>query len=398
MKKLGILLTVLLLSMTWQTGTDSAVGSGETRVTAEFAPQSALVQSAAGAWTIVEFSSYPGHFTSIAVDSNDLAHISHVDNGKLLYTRQYRMGNDIWWGTQTVVGASDIEGASLTLDENDRPYIVYYDAVAQNLCWAWSPTDNVWNIGTRNTAGTIDGGKPSAVMREGGLHVAYLNFTAHSVEYIQITPGGGWPPTPQTVGGSVSLAADVRLALRSDGLPRISYATANNKLMYAIYTGSAWGLVELDGDVEHPMGACNSLALNADNQARIAYYDATHQAQALRYKAYGLIGWGAATIVDDNLGAICYISLAVDGEGDSHILYYDGHQNPGDISGSLLYAQRNGSGWSFETVDGPAHSCGFHSAFALDSQDRPHASYYCGHLRYAYRAFPVYLPAIMRGQ
>jgi hypothetical protein len=70
-----------------------------------------------------------------------------------------------------------------------------------------------------------------------------------------------------------------------------------------------------------------------------------------------------------------------------------------NLSGYLQYARRpSGSDWSFETVDGPANSCGMNSDLALDSVGRAHASYYCGHLRYAHRLFSAYLPAIIRGQ
>lgn len=391
MKRLSILLAILSLSISWQTGTNSALGARETSPTVEFALQSTLAQSASGGWIIVDFPAYRGHFTSIAVDSNDLIHISHINDGNLMYTRQFRVGDDIWWATYTVITATDLEYTSLTLDENDRPYIAYYDATAQNLCWAWSPADGTWYTGTRNTAGIIDGSHTSAVVRGGILRVAYLNLTTYNVEYIEIIPGGGWPPTPQVVGGSPSFEADVSLALRSDGLPRISYSTTSGELVYARYTGSAWALEVIDGDVEHKMGECNSLALNADNRARIAYFDATNR--DLRHISYGLIGWGVPAIVDDSLGEICYTSLALDGTGSSHILYYDGN-----VPGSLRYAQRQNGSWSTETVDGSAPSCGMHSALALDSLGHPHASYYCGHLKYAYRAFTVYLPVVMRGQ
>lgn len=150
----------------------------------------------------------------------------------------------------------------------------------------------------------------------------------------------------------------------------------------------------VDGDDEHLMGYCNSLALNASNYPRIAYFDATNQ--DLRYIWYGLIGWGRPTIVDDDSGSNCDNSLALDGEGYSHILYHKG-----DTSGYLRYVrQQSGSGWSFETVDGAASNCGVDIALALDSLGRPHAIYSCnGQLKYAYRgAFQVFLPAVMRGQ
>ena len=390
---LGILLALLSLSLTWHTGTSPVLGARAQPGTA-FAPQSALVQSISGGWIITDFSQYEGLYTSIAVDSNGLVHISHVNNGDLMYTRQYRVGDGVWWATTMVVAADNIQDTSLTLDENDRPYITYYNPATANLCWAWSPTDGVWNTDTRNTPGVADGADSSAVMRGGVLHVTYRVLAPNNVEYIEIIPGGGWPPTPQTVGGSIAPYSGLSLALRSDGLPRISYATDSGRLMYARYNGPAWTLEEVDGGPEHQMGHV-SLALTADNRPRIAYVDRTNR--DLRYVAYLLIGWGVPTVVDDTLGDGNYsyfVSLAVDAAGNSHIAYYD------DYGDDVLRYARNysGSSWSFETVDWPAIACGTASALALDSLGRPHVSYWRGHLRYAYRAFTVYLPAIMRGQ
>lgn len=393
MKRLGILLLILLLSITWQTGTNAVAGARGASLTTEFVSHNALAQSVSGAWIIVDLQSY-GAYTSIAVDSNDLVHVSYAKDGNLIYTRQYRMGDDIGWGTQTVVATGNVRDTSLALDENDRPYIAYYDLMTENLSWVWSPTGGDWYTDTLHTTAN-DGLHPSAVMRGGVLHVANLNITNQNVEYLSVIPGGVWPPTVQIAGDPATIHAEISLALRSDGLPRISYVSESDfRLMYARYTGSAWTQEVVDGDDEHLMGYCNSLALNASNYPRIAYFDATNQ--DLRYIWYGLIGWGRPTIVDDDSGSNCDNSLALDGEGYSHILYHKG-----DTSGYLRYVrQQSGSGWSFETVDGAASNCGVDIALALDSLGRPHAIYSCnGQLKYAYRgAFQVFLPAVMRGQ
>ncbi len=398
MRRSSIVMVGFLLCMTlWQTGEGSAQVRWvrETNKTVEFVPQSALIQSTAGAWVTVTLQSTGnvGFHTSIAVDSNDLVHISYSDGNNLMYTRQYRLGNDIWWATDTVA-AADVESTSLALDENDRPYISYYDATDEDLCWVWSPTDGTWETGRRNTVSVDDGRFTSAAVHEGYMHIAYLNFTTKNVEYIKFVPGGAWPPTPETVDGADGAYGDISLALRSDGYPRISYYNdTTDQLMYARWTGSAWELDVLDGDVENKRGECNSLALDANNRARIAYFDATNR--DLRHISYLLFGWDVPVTVDDSLGQICYVSLALDGSASSHILYYDGN-----VPGSLRYARRQGGAdWLIETVDGPGSSCGMHSALALDSLGHPHASYYCaGDLMYAYRPFTIYLPVVMRGE
>ncbi len=203
------------------------------------------------------------------------------------------------------------------------------------------------------------------------------------------------PPTPQTVGGAIAPYSGISLVLRSDGYPRISYATDSGSLIYARYNGSGWDIEFIDGGSEHQMGHV-SLALTADNRPRMAYVDRTNR--DLRHISYLLLGWGVPVVVDDTLGDGNYsyfVSLAVDGAGNSHIAYYDDYGD--DV---LRYVRKySGSSWLFETVDGPAVSCGAMNALALDSLGRPHISYYCeGNLRYAYRAFTEYLPAVIRGQ
>lgn len=386
MKRPGILLAFLLLSITWQPGTSSASGASETVPTAGRLPQGTLSQSVSGNWMITDVALY-GAYTSVALDSNDLVHISYSMDGDLIYAHQYRVGNDIGWLTTTVITGNTMH-SSLALDANDRPYIAYYDATTENLCWAWSPTGSSWYTGTRNTPGVGDGFHPSAVMRNGILHIAYLNYTTSNIEYIEILPGGGFPPAPDVVAGTAALHGDISLALRSDALPRISYVTSSGTLIYLRYTGTVWDSDEIDGSPTQAMGMCNSLALNAENEARIAYFDATNE--DLRHISYLLLGWGSPTIVDDNSGSVCDISLVLDEEDQSHILYHQG-----DITGSLRYArQQNGSGWLFETVDGPATNCGKSGALALDSSGRPHVTYFCSQLKYAYQMFSVFLPAI----
>lgn len=396
MKRLGILLSVLLLSITWQMETSSALGARETNPTVESVPQNALNSSAVNAWNKItlDWVDY-GVYTSIAVDTNDLVHISFSDDSHLMYTHQIRDGHNILWATYTVVTAPAAY-TSLALDENDRPYISYYNANSKNLCWAWSPHIGTWYTGTMTTDGVDDGRFTSAAVRDGYTHIAYRNATAGDVEYVKFVPGGGWPPTPQVVDGGAGAYGDISLALRSDGIPRISYYDYTNKrLMYARYINYQWELEALDGDVQHDRGKCNSLALDANNRARIAYFDNTEL--DLRYIAYGLLGWFTPVTVDDWLYYFdCYTSLALDGSGMPHILYYDG-----DDPGSLRYAwqQSGSSGWLIETVDGPDTDCGKYSALALDSLGRPHVSYFCRNdLIYAYRKLFVYLPVVLRGQ
>ncbi|MHC4757397.1 MAG: hypothetical protein ACYTE8_01955 [Planctomycetota bacterium] len=73
-------------------------------------------------------------------------------------------------------------------------------------------------------------------------------------------------------------------------------------------------------------------------------------------------------------------SIAVDGNGNPHISYYDASNI------DLKYATFNGSKWILETVDSSG-DVGRYSSITLDSKGRPHISYLDfanGNLKYAH--------------
>ncbi len=82
--------------------------------------------------------------------------------------------------------------------------------------------------------------------------------------------------------------------------------------------------------------------------------------------------------VDSNAGVGKYSSLALDSNNRPHLSYYH------ETNEELRYAYWNGTGWSVETADSNG-SVGSHCSLALDSNNRPHISYYGDdQLLYAY--------------
>lgn len=391
MKRLRAVLLCLLLS---------AVLAGQS-LAAGGLSESAEVQAQHGPWvvTTLQSASNTGQCTSLAVDSRGLVHISYYDSTeqKLMYTRQHRVGADIWWGVATVA-AAEVGRTALALDENDNPYIGYQDisGAFDDLCWAWLPAGGTWKKACRGTTTINDGALVAAAARGGNIHLAWRNNASGDVEYASFEPveNPSWPITAAVVGAG---GGDISLALRSDGIPRITYRRFSDMaLVYARLIGTTWSEEVLDGSLENNAGDCNGLALDSNNEPRVAYLYEDYPEKQLRYIAYrGLIGnpWFAPTTLDRTLsGAVCDISLAAEGSGAPHIVYY----NDGGVAsqGTLHYTHKLPNGvWQYETIDGPASSCGMHSALALDADGRPHASYYCsGKLMYAYRLMPLYLP------
>jgi len=104
-------------------------------------------------------------------------------------------------------------------------------------------------------------------------------------------------------------------------------------------------------------------------------------------------GWHTET-VDISGSTADYLSIALDSNDRPHVSYYD------NANKDLKYAYRDGTGWHLETVDS-AGDVGMYNAIGVDSQDRPHISYYDetnGDLKYARREGSAWQIAIVDGE
>lgn len=152
------------------------------------------------------------------------------------------------------------------------------------------------------------------------------------------------------------------LALDADGNPRISYYDdTNDDLRYASKTGGVWALETVDAT--GATGQYTSLALSPQGAPRISYYDVTNA--DLRYASKAGDTWTLETV--DATGATGeYSSLALDPQGNPCIAYYDA------TNGDLRYATKLSGVWFKETVD---LTGGRYASLKLDRQGNPHIAY-----------------------
>lgn len=121
----------------------------------------------------------------------------------------------------------------------------------------------------------------------------------------------------------------------------------------------AWRTQTLDsGDV----GGWPSIAIDADGLIHIAY---EMLGADLRYVVGDGITWSQSTITLQ--GSLP--SLALDTQGRPHVSFTGG---PG--IDDLIYGERNGAGWQFETVDAVG-TTGEWSELRLDAEGFPHITY-----------------------
>lgn len=208
--------------------------------------------------------------TSLALTSAGVPHLAAVPTGAETWTDQLwyvTWNGSAWSGTQLTTGGAESGRATITLDTNDHPRIVwpcYYGGPAY-LQYFWS-----------------DG-------------------SGWSSEWISdaVLPGSVWEPAA--------------FALETDGTPQVTFLNTAWALMHGRRVGGAWQFDQVLSTVVH---SWNALGLDANGSPHIACYDNTH----LRYARQTSGAWCAQKAI---AGVYYYPSIAIDPNGNPHIAYYD---------------------------------------------------------------------------
>ena len=189
-----------------------------------------------------------GQFTSMQVDSRDIPHISYFDvtRGALRYsTWDTTLGR---WVNQVVEDDTDdvnpsVMGqySSLALDSSGVPHISYYECgvVRESGCdkgdlkhaWrVWNGSQYVWESETVDTGddsqGLVDVGLYSSFVIEGSrMYVSYYDATNQDLK-VAFHDGSGWKIYTVDSAGDVGRYAAI--TLDPSGNPHISYYDATN--------------------------------------------------------------------------------------------------------------------------------------------------------------------------
>ena len=311
-----------------------------------------------------------GEYTSLDLDSVNMPHIAYYNNtaGDLMY--MYNDGS--MWHKHTAHSTNNVGmHASIALDSNDLPQFVHYNMQFQNLMyttfdgtnWTTEPVDSVGRVGEYCTIVIDSNDLPHVayVDRDNGGVIKY-GHKNQSWELSEIDEEGEF----------ISIDVDTQnrahfsyYDLSDQDLRYLSHSGANvDQITQSFTFNQAWGGVGLVIDSQDvPHVAYQNLS---GGVKKISY--ATLNVTATQNSGYNV--WIIET-VDTNLGdtAGSWLSIDLDSQDRPHISYYSG-----DGVNSIKYAFKNSTGWHNYTIDSGS-KLGWFSAIKIDSTDNPHIAY-----------------------
>jgi hypothetical protein len=329
-----------------------------------------------GTWQIevVDDSWYFELYFGLAVDGTGTPHISYMcgwasqRNMDLRYAT--RRGGA--WVVETVADGGLLgEYDSIAVDAAGIPHITYRDADHEDVRHAVRGEAG-WEIEVIESGGGYWLGSTTTLIdAQGMLHVSYsVNAGARYAYRV----GDGWAIEPIASGTHQHTS----MALDAENRPRVAYFSWSEfALQLATRSAGGWAIEVVD----RPglMGKHASLALDGAGQPRVSYTE-YHRTGELRYARATGPAWTAQTV--DRIGtAGGYTDLALDAGGGPHIAYYDG------VGGDLRYARLQGSTWVTETADAEG-DVGMYASAGLGPGGGVRVSYYDashGDLKVAFR-------------
>lgn len=260
---------------------------------------------------------------------------------------------------------------SLALDSTGRPHVSY-----REFDW-WQVTDYLkyaywngisWQVQYVDTAGDVGFASSLALDSADTPSIAYHDSTLN-VRYAK-REEGAWKVSTVAKGANPSLALD------QQGRPHLSYfwsGTTRSDLMYAYWDGVQWQkqVVEQGG----LLGRDNALAMDHKGHPHIVYRDYGILAARVKYATWDGNSWHISVLEENIPDAPSRFfneqnfAIAIDSQDRPHVTYFGAGY-------SLRYATWNGSSWQFQTIDGNPGMYELPNSLALDKLDRPHVVYH----------------------
>ena len=303
--------------------------------------------------------------TSIAIDSNDVVHISYVENyGDLKYaTCSSGCTTASNWDIVFVDTTDSMSMTSIAIDSNDALHISYYDSTNYDLkyatCSSGCTSASNWNNVSIDTTGDIGRDSSIAIDSNDAVHISYYDISGKNLKYAtcssSCTTASNWDAVLVDTTGYVGLYSSI--AIDSNDAVHISYyhidmpwTNTHDDLKYATCsstctTASNWDIVYVDttGDA----GRYSSIAIDSNDAVHISYSVGGSNGDL----KYATCSSGCATVSNWNNVSVAsgldvdYTSIAIDSNDAVRISYRD-NTNGGDLKYVVLDSSSNIYGYS----------------------------------------------------
>ncbi len=252
---------------------------------------------------------------SLALDSNDRPHIVY-ECGDALHLAVH---DDNDWQIETVIttGWSEIF-PDITFDQFDLLHVCFYDGVNQDLKYGVLGRYG-WQFRVIDYEGSVGRYCSIAVDGAGQVNIAYHDLTANVVKHVQLFDSGHSSSVIGSGGyGGTSLALD------ATGTPSVAYVSGN-MLMFARATSPGnWQTEVVDCSTSYShLGGTISLALGDQNQPHISYL----HPDGIRYAERLSQGWRIQSIGDASLSGNSS-ALQLSEAGQPHIVFLSNQHVP----------------------------------------------------------------------
>lgn len=290
-----------------------------------------------------------GTFSSIAVSATPtLPFISYYDPGNeyLKLAHKTSAGTSVPFDIEQLpLSVRLLARTSIALNSMSvTPIIAFFDVNDQNL-------------------------KLALFDREGALSSPPLTYPGWGVEIVTpssnvedlafVLDGGEEPHIAyiEQTGTTAVLKYAHKNCLGSGCLTQTTAAQPTGEGMWHIETVTGTG----------PVGFSVALALDpATGNPLIAYYSNGQ----LKYAVKSGGSWAVETVPDAAGDVGRHVSIALNTNGDPHLLYYDA------TNGNLRHAVKTATGWTATTLDGTAADVGQYTAVVIGTDDILHGTYY----------------------
>jgi len=278
-----------------------------------------------------------GSDCSLALDS--------LNHPNIVYTRDYSSPesddlkfahyNGSVWEISIITNAQAAYDGSIALDSNDKAHISFYNYDVGNSYVKYvTNASGSWQFSDIESYGTVT---TIAVDNLNHPHIAYDYKGIYGLKYayfdgndwiIQMVDSQQWSGAGQNNSITTDSQNNPHISYRQDGL---------GELRYQHFNGSSW-ILEYPDPGQGSYGHSTSICLDSLDRPRISHCN------PLRYCSKETGTWQVQQI--NNPGYVQFTSLALDSNNNPHIAYRQ-TTNPD----SLKMAYWDGTSWQIETVD-----------------------------------------------